>query len=223
MSGRPREFDDSAVIDAAMDVFWTHGYEGTSAQALVDGTGLGRGSLYNAFGNKLNLYHEALERYQALGLQKQVDILNAPGPVKDRLRALMQWGIDEDLDPDRQRGCMALLAAFERGGKDPKVRQFSQAYLARLEQVIVHLIAVGQHNGELSTDRSPVLVARTFLSNYYGLRTLGRTVTDRAFLEDVLEGALAVLCPPHPRLASRQRNPPLRPTPREPLEQQKLE
>ena len=111
---------------------------------------------------------------------------------EDRLRALMQWGIDEDLDPDRQRGCMALLAAFERGGKDPKVRQFSQAYLARLEQVIVHLIAVGQHNGELSTDRSPVLVARTFLSNYYGLRTLGRTVTDRAFLEDVLEGALGI-------------------------------
>lgn len=193
MSGRPREFDDAAVIDAAMDVFWTHGYEGTSAQALVECTGLGRGSLYNAFGSKLNLYHEALERYQALGLQKQAEILNAPGPVKARLRALMQWGIDEDLDTEKQRGCMAVLAAFERGGKDPKVRQFSQAYLARVEQVVVHLIAIGQHNGELATERSPVLVARTFLASYYGLRTLGRTVTDRAFLEDVMEGSLAQL------------------------------
>ncbi|AJC19945.1 TetR/AcrR family transcriptional regulator [Pandoraea pulmonicola] len=193
MSGRPREFDDAAVIDAAMDVFWTHGYEGTSAQALVECTGLGRGSLYNAFGSKLNLYHEALERYQTLGLQTQLDILNAPGPIKDRLRALMQWGIDEDLDPEKQRGCMTLFAVLERGAKDPKVRQISLAYLTRIEQVIVHLIAVGQHSGELSTERSPLLVARTFLSSYYGLRALGRTVSDRAFLEDIVEGALAQL------------------------------
>ncbi|MBN4664272.1 TetR/AcrR family transcriptional regulator [Pandoraea nosoerga] len=193
MSGRPREFDDAAVIDAAMDVFWTHGYEGTSAQALVECTGLGRGSLYNAFGSKLNLYHEALTRYQTLGLQTQADILNAPGPVKERLRALMQWGIDEDLNPDKQRGCMSLFAALERGAKDPKVRQISQAYLTRIEQVIVHLIAVGQRNGELSAERSPLLVARTFLSTYYGLRALGRTVSDRAFLEDIVEGTLAQL------------------------------
>jgi AcrR family transcriptional regulator len=193
MSGRPREFDDAAVIDAAMDVFWTHGYEGTSAQALVECTGLGRGSLYNAFGSKLNLYHEALERYQTLGLQTQLDILNAPGPIKDRLRALMQWGIDEDLDPEKQRGCMTLFAVLERGAKDPKVRQISLAYLTRIEQVIVHLIAVGQHSGELSTERSPLLVARTFLSSYYGLRALGRTVSDRTFLEDIVEGALAQL------------------------------
>lgn len=193
MSGRPREFDDAAVIDAAMDVFWTHGYEGTSAQALVECTGLGRGSLYNAFGSKLNLYHEALERYQTLGLQTQADILNTPGPVKDRLRALMQWGIDEDLDPEKQRGCMTLFAVLERGAKDPKVRQISHAYLTRIEQVIVHLIAVGQHSGELSAERSPLLVARTFLSSYYGLRALGRTISDRAFLEDIVEGTLAQL------------------------------
>ncbi|MGC7405124.1 TetR/AcrR family transcriptional regulator [Pandoraea pneumonica] len=193
MSGRPREFDDAAVIDAAMDAFWTHGYEGTSAQTLVECTGLGRGSLYNAFGNKLNLYHEALERYQTLGLQTQADILNAPGLVKDRLRALMQWGIDEDLDPQKERGCMALFAALERGGKDPKVRQISQAYLTRIEQVLVHLIAIGQHNGELSAERPALLVARTLLSSYYGLRALGRTVCDRKFLEDIMEGTLAQL------------------------------
>ncbi|AKC68286.1 TetR/AcrR family transcriptional regulator [Pandoraea oxalativorans] len=193
MSGRPREFDDAAVIDAAMDVFWTNGYEGTSAQALVECTGLGRGSLYNAFGSKLNLYHEALERYQTLGLQQQVDILNGNGPVKDRLRTLMQWGIDDDLDPEKQRGCMSLFAAFERGAKDERVRQISQAYFIRFEQVLVHLIAVGQHNGELSTERSPVIVARTFLASYYGLRALGRTVCDRAFLEGIMEGILAQL------------------------------
>lgn len=58
-SGRPREFKDNAVIDAAMEVFWDNGYESCSTEALCNKTGLGRGSLYNAFGSKHELYEQA--------------------------------------------------------------------------------------------------------------------------------------------------------------------
>ncbi|WP_397458679.1 TetR/AcrR family transcriptional regulator [Pseudomonas asplenii] len=193
MSGRPREFDDEAVIEAAMDVFWSNGYEATSAQELVERTGLGRGSLYNAFGNKQGLYHEALKRYQEQGILAQSQILNGPGTVKERLRNLMLWGIEGDLDPVKRRGCMALFAALERSSKDPVVVQISRVYVNRLEQVLCHLFAVGQRNGELPSERSPLSLARAFLSSYYGLRVLGRLMQERAFLEDVMEGTLALL------------------------------
>ena len=52
LPGRPRQFEDKEIIDAAVAVFSTNGYAGTSAQNLCDSTGLGRGSLYNAFGSK---------------------------------------------------------------------------------------------------------------------------------------------------------------------------
>ncbi|MEX0633668.1 TetR/AcrR family transcriptional regulator [Serratia ureilytica] len=52
-----------------MDVFWTNGYEASSTQELCERTGLGRGSLYHAFGSKQNLYEQALRRYQELGLR----------------------------------------------------------------------------------------------------------------------------------------------------------
>lgn len=193
MSGRPREFDDIAVVEAAMDVFWSHGYEGASAQDLVERTGLGRGSLYNAFGSKLKLYHEALVRYQELGIEAQVKILTGPGSVKSRLRNLMQWGIEGDLDPATNRGCMALFAALERSGKDPKVVQISRVYVTKLEQALCQLFTQGQVNGEFSSDRSPRAMARTFLSSYYGLRILGRSMPDRSFLEDVMTETLARL------------------------------
>lgn len=190
MSGRPREFDDEAVIEAAMDVFWTNGYEATSAQQLVERTGLGRGSLYNAFGSKQKLYHEALARYLEQGIEAQSQILNGPGTVKERLRTLMLWGIEGDLDPVKHRGCMGVFAALERSGKDPVVAQINRIYVNRLEQVLCHQFAVGQRNGELSSDRPALSLARAFLSSYFGLRVLGRAMPERAFLEDVMEGTL---------------------------------
>ena len=193
MSGRPREFDDDAVVESAMDVFWSRGYEGASAQELVECTGLGRSSLYNAFGSKLNLYHEALKRYQELGIEAQAKILNGPGTVKERLRAMMQWGIEADLDPVKRRGCMALFAALERSGKDPVVEQISRVYVTRLELVLCHLFAIGQHSGEIQTQTPALSMARAFLSSYYGLRVLGRSMAEREFLEDVREGILSRL------------------------------
>ena len=96
MAGRPREFDDQLVIQAAMDAFWRNGFEATSAQELVESTGLGRGSLYAAFGNKENLYHEALRRYHSSSIEFHEAVFSQAGSVKDRLRSLLKKGIELD-------------------------------------------------------------------------------------------------------------------------------
>ena len=176
-----------------MDVFWSNGYDGSSAEQLCQRTGLGRGSIYNAFGSKQRLYELALRRYQELGLEMQARLLNAPGPAKNRLRALLQWGIDGDLGHMKGRGCMALFAALDRGGKDPVIADIGRVYVTRLEQVLCHVFTVGQRNGELSSTQPPLESARAFLGSYYGLRVLGQSMPERVFLEDVMEGTLARL------------------------------
>src|SRR5271155_5916307 len=60
---RPREFDEGAVLDAAVLCFWSRGYEATSVRDLVEKTGITAASLYNAFGDKRALYQRALDRY----------------------------------------------------------------------------------------------------------------------------------------------------------------
>src|SRR6202166_2628716 len=60
---RPREFDAEQALDAAISVFREHGYEGSSAQLLVDAMGIGRQSLYATFGDKWQLYRSAVRRY----------------------------------------------------------------------------------------------------------------------------------------------------------------
>ena len=63
MVGRPREFDVEQVLEAAMQAFWANGYEGTSLTDLVAATGLMKGSLYQAFGDKHSLFIQTLNRY----------------------------------------------------------------------------------------------------------------------------------------------------------------
>lgn len=193
MSGRPREFEGEDVIEAAMDVFWSHGYEGSSTQELCERTGLGRGSLYNAFGNKQALYMAALRFYHERAIHTQNGILNGPGTARERLRRLLEWGIGEDLEADNPRSCMALFAAMERGRKDPAVSEITRAYAARLEGALCHVFALGQRAGEFIAERPALEQARAFMSSYYGLRVLGQSMADSAFLHDVLEGTMARL------------------------------
>jgi AcrR family transcriptional regulator len=61
--GRPRAFDPDAVLDRAMHVFWTKGYEGASLSNLTRAMRINRPSLYAAFGNKEQLFRKVLDRY----------------------------------------------------------------------------------------------------------------------------------------------------------------
>ncbi|NUT92108.1 MAG: TetR/AcrR family transcriptional regulator [Saccharothrix sp.] len=191
--GRPREFDDAAVVDAAMEVFWSKGYESTSTEDLCARTGLGRGSLYNAFGSKHGLYERALRRYAEVGFGAQAEILDGPGGVKQRLRALMVAVIDTDLDDPSKRGCLAVNAAVDAGGTDDVVAEQVLRQFSRFEAAVCEVIARGQRDGEVAADVDPLVAARLFVSAYYGLRVLGKVVRDRRVLEDVVEGALARL------------------------------
>jgi TetR/AcrR family transcriptional repressor of nem operon len=86
---RVREFDTEAAVEAAMQVFWCRGYEATSVQDLVDATGVGRGSLYAAFGSKEGLYLAALDRYREQLAAPMLDAVRSGKPVRTVVRDVL--------------------------------------------------------------------------------------------------------------------------------------
>jgi Transcriptional regulator len=62
---RMKEFDRDQALQRAAEVFWSRGYEAASTDELLAAMGIGRQSMYNAFGDKRRLYLEALQYYQA--------------------------------------------------------------------------------------------------------------------------------------------------------------
>jgi TetR/AcrR family transcriptional repressor of nem operon len=173
---RPREFDEDRVLDAIMETFWRNGYEGTSAQDLVDATGLGRGSLYAAYRNKEGLFEQALVRYRRQA-QANAEQLRRPGSPIKRIREFLQDIVDADLKASEKRGCLATNSAIEMAGRDPRVAELVRQNFRILIDGIKDVITRGQALGKIRNSTDAETLALFVFSAVQGLRVLARTAT----------------------------------------------
>jgi len=170
-----------------------NGYEGCSTEDLCKSTGLGKGSLYNAFGSKHELYEQVLVRYHEEGIREQSAILQRPLPLKERLRGLLEWGIKEDFSENGRRGCLLINAAMERARVDPMVEQTITRHIGLLEEELCRQIEHGCESGEITSGRPVKELASLFLSSYYGLRVLNSSSQNRELVNTIVEGTLAAI------------------------------
>ncbi|MEU7788796.1 TetR/AcrR family transcriptional regulator [Amycolatopsis sp. NPDC049159] len=189
--GRPRTFDDEEVVDRAMQAFWSHGYAETSPAMLAEVTGVAKGSLYNAFGSKRELFVRAFARYDRLGAEVVEERLSGPGTTREVLRSYLRGLVDADLAADR-RGCLVVNTAIELARHDPEIARAVRRSLERTLEVIAARIDRGRLDGDLdpaldvraATDLLQVTIA--------GLRVLAR-IHDAPRLYRVIDTALANL------------------------------
>lgn len=145
---RPREFDRDAALAAAIDVFWSNGFAATSTEDLVQAMGIGRQSFYNAFGDKRQLYLEALETYQRNAISSHVGRLASPTSPLDGLRDLLT-GLFPDDDALCGKGCMGAGSVGEFGTTDPELVEIRQKMIAVFHERVVERIREGQKLGEI--------------------------------------------------------------------------
>lgn len=189
---RPREFDEQQAIERAMDAFWTGGYDGTSTERLCEATRLGRSSIYNTFGSKQELLRKALRRYDKAAAASRAEILDGPGPVRERLRRLLSAMIDDECDHDG-RGCLAVNTALELRSREPAVAREIRQDFARMVSTLRAAVEAGQRAGEIDKRKDARALALYLHSSINGLRVMARVGHDRASLDtvaDVIVGAL---------------------------------
>ncbi|MBT2538853.1 TetR/AcrR family transcriptional regulator [Arthrobacter sp. ISL-69] len=191
--GRPKEFDPETAVVQAMDLFWRQGYASTTPQGLADALGIGKGSLYNAFGGKRRLFDLALQRY--LDTQKDVvtSWLNGSGTVKERLRRALMFLVETDLADPGRRGCLATNSAVEFGIADADVATRVQGLFDHTERAFASLIAEGRRSGELRIDLDDQAVASMLLNTVTGLHALARLEKGPARMRSIADATIALL------------------------------
>jgi TetR/AcrR family transcriptional regulator, transcriptional repressor for nem operon len=191
--GRPKQFDPDAAVEQAMQVFWRKGYAATTPQDLVDALGIGKGSLYNAFGSKHVLFEKALLRYRDSQGPVLIEMLEEPGPVKSRLRKALRFLAETDLvDPDR-RGCMAVNTAAELAGTDETATELVRRMFDRTEGAFRALIEEGQRAGEIAPDRDAHAIGSLLLNTLVGLRLMARIAEGPDRLSRVIDATVDAL------------------------------
>lgn len=190
MAGRPRQFDGDAAVDAAVEIFWRKGYATTTPQQLADELSIGKGSLYNTFKSKSNLFSLALHRYNERRLQALAAELDADGPVRDRLRSALAMLASIGV---HRHGCFAVNTVVELAGVDGEATAASRQLFDRVELALKDAIVRGQRSGELSADRDPADGAGLLLAAVMGVSVLARSGAEPERLQRVLAGAVAGL------------------------------
>jgi AcrR family transcriptional regulator len=120
--GRPRTFDTDDALDAALTLFWRHGYEGTSLAMLTDRLGLSAPSLYAAFGNKESLFEKVVDRYvqqQAGYVGRACRMPTARGVAE----SLLTNAIEMVMSADAINGCLLVHGALASGPQAEGVRR----------------------------------------------------------------------------------------------------
>lgn len=187
--GRPKQFDPAWAVGQAMDVFWRQGYAGTTPQHLVDALGIGKGSLYNTFGGKRQLFDLALEHYMTQHVEAVVATLERPGPAKEILRAALSLIVD---DP-AHRGCLMVNSAVEFGMPDDEVVRQVHRMFRRAEDAFEALVARGQRAGEIRSGLDPRATAGMLLNTVTGLRVLARVESEPDRLRRVVDATVDLL------------------------------
>jgi len=191
--GRPLEYDPEKVLDAAMEVFWSQGYDGTSMQDLLSATGLSKSSLYQGFGGKDELFARCINRYAETRSAKSLELLNNAGSALRFIEATLLRAADEACSSEVQRGCLLVNTANEFSKSDPAIAKKVAAGFDRFRGVFLAAVKRGQREGDISGDMDAKVLANYLMTNMGGLFTIVKGGADEKTVKDIVHVILKTL------------------------------
>lgn len=192
---RNRTFEENDVVDAVADVFVAHGYKGTSIQMLAEATGLGRQSLYNAFGDKEALYLKSLDCSTARYGEATARMREAANG-REALTLFFDYVAERCASADpAENACMVTIGLLE----DMNQATISSALLEKwhyTQTMLKREIQRGQRDGSIANKASANELADLLMSLMSGMRVNARAVRDTRRIKRTIAAGLKVLDAP---------------------------
>ncbi|RYF38022.1 MAG: TetR/AcrR family transcriptional regulator [Cytophagaceae bacterium] len=152
--GRPVGFDKEAALEAAMLLFWEHGFEGTSMADLTQAMGINASSVYAAFKDKQSLFELVVKRYLETRGQYATEALQEP-TWERVVRALFANTVAFLSSPGHPPSCMTLVDAMGCGAEGIQARDFMKGVRVQNEAEIRQRLIVAQEAGDFPKDQDP--------------------------------------------------------------------
>ena len=189
--GRPRQFDEDKVLLAAAHAFWQRGYHATSIDDLCAATGLLRGSLYGAYGDKHGIFVASLNFYCETRVARAEQSLAGPAS-REVLRRGLSYYFESALDISLARACFITNTALELVPQDREVAEVIDRTFRRMSTLWAEAAIRAREAGEFKTKLGKKAVGDYLFCVVQGLRVLGK-IYHPDELADVVDLALRAL------------------------------
>jgi len=184
-----KSFREEDAIHDAMMLFWEKGYESTSIADLLTGLGINRGSLYNAFGGKKELFIKTLTKYdKEIRHTSLAKLESLDDPVK-AIEMLFDNAVSEAVIDKQKKGCFLVNTASEIPAHDQDVVEITRQGMNEFVAFFRRCIEVGQARGEIRMDLVPQATARKLLALISAIRLLGRGIFEESDLQVIADEA----------------------------------
>jgi TetR/AcrR family transcriptional repressor of nem operon len=190
---RARTFDPSTALGQVVDLFSSKGYSETSMEDIVQTTGVSRYGLYGTFGNKRELFEQALEQYaEGMGKRSFLRLLE-PGASLDHIRNIFKERVADMCGGDERKGCLFIHTAMELAPQDEELRGVLQRFMKRMSKAFAIGLDSAKSRGEISTNVDVDAAGELLTSTMFGLAVLGRTGFPKETLDGIVESTLGSL------------------------------
>lgn len=190
---RHKAFNQEAVLDKAMEYFWSHGYEATSMQDLVEHMGINRGSLYDTYGDKHALFQASLDRYLNGLMLPFIQVLEGTGSGKQAIEQVFDGLVQSSLQDKAMRGCFMTNTAVAMLPHDKILRTKIVATFKRIEQAFHRALLRAQQAKEISKKDDLRSLAQYLVSSIQGLLVMRKVTRDTQTLHAISRMTLRIL------------------------------
>ncbi|BEV08883.1 MULTISPECIES: TetR/AcrR family transcriptional regulator [unclassified Methylophilus] len=166
--GRPKMFDNEVILDKALKVFWERGYEGASMAELTSTLGVNKPSLYAAFGNKEELFRQALSKYVSGPASFVRMVMKEPTARKVAEKFLLSSAefLTSEAHP---KGCMIVQGALSCGEGAQIIKEQLIQYRKHYEGLLTERFELAQLEGDLSPDVNAVDLSKYLATLHQGM------------------------------------------------------
>ncbi len=194
--GRQREFCKTQALDAAMKVFWKKGYIGASLSHLTEAMGINKPSLYSAYGDKEQLFVEAVNYYLDSYAKPYTRHLFEDVPLKQRIHNYMLAVLSGQCHDDTPRGCFVSLSVTEaESGAFPDAAAESVRHARDFaEKSLRKLFKQEISKGNLDSSVDPKSLAQYLLLVLHGTAAMARGGKSKKELEALVKTAVDAIC-----------------------------
>ena len=190
---RPRQFDEPALLDGAVELFWTQGYAGTSVADVSRATSVGNGSIYAAYRSKDGLYLQAVTHYcRRLAGAVRAEMAGRSGDVATSLRAYLELIICDCTSQPGRRGCL-MLNSLTLVDHLPALGGVIDATTRELQAIVAERVRRDLDATTVAVD--PAALSAHVVTLSQGLIQRSRLGHDPQELREIADGAVRHLLP----------------------------